>query len=71
MPHTMNPPRLNPHARHHAWTVDHGDDGYSWHRRLTLGRTQLGYHLYWHTNPARTTDRWVFQPWITIDRKGS
>lgn len=64
----MTPAKLDQRKRHVSWTVDRGRDGFTWNRRLRIGRLELGYHLHRHTY-ARTSDRWVLQPWITYDRK--
>lgn len=64
----MTPPRLDHNKRHVAWTVDRGHEGFTWNRRLRLGRTEVGYHLHRHTSPA-ASDRWVLQPWLRYDRK--
>jgi hypothetical protein len=64
----MTPARLDHTARHQAWTVDRGHQGFQWSRRLRLGRWRVGYHVYRHTY-AQSPDRWVFQPYLTVDRK--
>lgn len=48
------------------WTVDSGNTR-TWNTRIRAGRFQIGYHLHRHRSPY-SSDRWVFQPWITYDR---
>ncbi len=54
------------------WHVKPEDDRFgnsaSWQMSGQLGRLQFGYHVYKHTSPV-ASDRWVFQPWFTYDRK--
>ncbi len=53
------------------WHVKPDDDPYSgtaWHMAGQIGRFQYGYDIYKHTS-SHSSDRWVFQPWFTYDRK--
>lgn len=49
------------------WKVK-GERTTQWSADLDFWRVQLGYHVYRHSN-AVTSDRWVFHPTFTYDRK--
>lgn len=40
----------------------------TWRRQGRLGRLQFGFHLHRHRNPT-LSDRWVFQPYLILDRR--
>jgi hypothetical protein len=53
-----------PGKRQRFWSYPQDQGGHAWHSRLRLGRLEFGYDVYKHTF-ARSSDRWVFQPfWI-------
>lgn len=48
------------------WTTER-DRSKSWHARLRFGRWDVGWHIHRHSGVL--PDRWVFQPYVIVDRR--
>lgn len=50
----------------------HADEGTrGWHGCIRIARLEVGFHVYRHSYPTSSPDRWVFQPFFVYDRKGA